>query len=91
VVRNPGYLVRQVAAAAVNRAWARVNLAWCGWAEAMASLKAADADPDQGADLEERKAQRAARGLGGLGVGEADAAQCAEQDMGHGGEPQARP
>ena len=48
----------------------------------------ADRDADQGADLEEREAQRAACGLGELGVGEADAPQRAEQAISHGGEPE---
>ena len=42
------------------------------------------ADPDEGADLEEAQADRAASRLGELGVGEADAAQRAEQDPGSG-------
>ena len=51
---------------------------------------AAHADLDQRADLQELQADRAAGGLGELGVGEADAAQRAEQDVGHRGEPQAQ-
>ena len=46
------------------------------------------ADPDQGADLEERQADGAAGGGGELGVGQADTPQGADQHIGHGGEPQ---
>ena len=52
-------------------------------------LDAPHADPDLGADLEQLEADGAAGGLGELGVAEADAAQGAEQHIGHRGEPQA--
>ena len=45
--------------------------------------------PDLGADLEELEADRAAGGSGEAGSGQRDAPQGAEQDIGHGGEPEA--
>src|SRR5947208_324984 len=41
-----------------------------------------------GADLQQLEADRATRGAGELGVGEADAAQGTQQHIGHRGEPQ---
>ena len=43
-----------------------------------------------GADLQQLEADRATRGAGELGVGEADAAQGTQQHIGHRGEPQAQ-
>ena len=51
---------------------------------------AADADTDEGAELEELKPDRAARGPGELGVDETDAAERTEQHIGHGSEPEAQ-
>src|SRR5712675_1283530 len=51
---------------------------------------AADGDADQGADLEELEADRAAGGVGQPGRLEADAAHGLEQHIGHRGEPQAK-
>ena len=53
-------------------------------------LDAPDGPSDLGAGLEQGEAERAAGGLGELGVGEANAAQRAEQDVGRRGEPQAQ-
>lgn len=52
--------------------------------------EASDGASDLGADPEQGEAQRAAGGLGELGMGQSEAAQCAEQDIGHGGEPRAQ-
>ena len=53
-------------------------------------LDAAHAGPHQRTDLQELKADGAARGAGELGVLEADATQGADQDTGHWREPQAQ-
>ena len=53
-------------------------------------LDPAHADPDLGADLQQLQAQGTAGGDGEAGVGEADAAQRAQQRIGHGGEVQAK-
>jgi hypothetical protein len=52
----------------------------------MGELDAPAADPDKRADLQKPQPYGAAGG-GGVGVREADPAQAAEQDIGHGGEP----
>src|SRR5580693_6397416 len=51
-------------------------------------LDAAHTGTHQRPDLEELEADRAARGAGELRVGQADAAQGADQDIGHRGKPQ---
>ena len=51
-------------------------------------LDAAHASAHQRPDLQELEADGTARGAGELGVLEADAAQGADQDVGHRGEPQ---
>src|SRR5918997_1579558 len=52
-------------------------------------LDAPAADAHQGPDLEQAEPDRAAGGGGELGVLETDSAQGAEQNIGHGGEPEA--
>ncbi len=49
-----------------------------------------DTNPDQGADFQQLQPDGGAGGMRELGVGKADAAQRAEQHVGHRGEPQAQ-
>ena len=51
-------------------------------------LEASDASADLCADLEELEADSAAGGGGELGALEADTPECADQDIGHGCEPE---
>ena len=62
-------------------------LPWVGRSDG--ELDAPHADAHQGAQLQQFQTDRAAGSLGELRVRQADATQCAEQDVSHGGEPQA--
>ncbi len=77
-------------AAIASRIAARPQSCAAGQAEAMAILMRRTLMRDQRADLEQLEADGAAGGVGEVGVGEADAAQRADQHVGHRGEPQAQ-
>ena len=80
----PVLLKGRAAALRCNRSRVVANSSFQGWVEAMAILIRRTLNPDPGADLERPAADRAA---GGPGAGEVDAAQGAQQRIGHGGEP----